>query len=72
LIYRTDAFSLLSKSPQGMAAMAARAIWKGSIYFGLVNIPIQAFSVQQSLQENMKSTSAVAKTKRKMDMAVNK
>src|SRR5919112_243860 len=27
-----------------MAAMAARAIWKGSISFGLVNIPIQVFS----------------------------
>ena len=24
--------------------MAARAIWKGSISFGLVNIPIQVFS----------------------------
>jgi DNA end-binding protein Ku len=30
-----------------MAAMAARAIWKGSISFGLVNIPIQAFSAIQ-------------------------
>jgi DNA end-binding protein Ku len=27
--------------------MAARAIWKGSISFGLVNIPIQAFSATQ-------------------------
>ena len=27
-----------------MAAMAARSIWKGSISFGLVNIPIQVFS----------------------------
>ena len=27
-----------------MVAMAARAIWKGSISFGLVNIPIQVFS----------------------------
>ena len=45
--------------------MAARAMWKGSISFGLVNIPIQAFSVQQrSPQENMKSTSAVAKKKK--------
>jgi non-homologous end joining protein Ku len=30
-----------------MAAMAARAIWKGSISFGLVNIPIQVFSATQ-------------------------
>jgi DNA end-binding protein Ku len=30
-----------------MAAMAARAIWKGSISFGLVNIPIQVFSDTQ-------------------------
>jgi DNA end-binding protein Ku len=30
-----------------MAAMAARAIWKGSISFGLVNIPIQVFSAIQ-------------------------
>ena len=30
-----------------MAAMAARAIWKGSIYFGLVYIPIQVFSATQ-------------------------
>jgi DNA end-binding protein Ku len=28
-------------------AMAARAIWKGSISFGLVNIPIEAFSATQ-------------------------
>ena len=27
--------------------MAARAIWKGSISFGLVNIPIQVFSATQ-------------------------
>src|SRR5919107_1619223 len=27
-----------------MVAMAARAIWKGSVSFGLVNIPIQVFS----------------------------
>jgi DNA end-binding protein Ku len=33
----------------GMAeAMTARAIWKGSISFGLVNIPIQVFSATQS------------------------
>src|SRR5918992_295432 len=31
-----------------MAAMAARAIWKGSISFGLVNIPIQVFSATQN------------------------
>jgi len=31
----------------GMAAMAARSIWKGSISFGLVNIPIQVFSATQ-------------------------
>jgi DNA end-binding protein Ku len=31
----------------GMAAMAARSIWKGSISFGLVNIPIQVFSAIQ-------------------------
>jgi DNA end-binding protein Ku len=30
-----------------MAAMVARAIWKGSISFGLVNIPIQVFSATQ-------------------------
>jgi DNA end-binding protein Ku len=30
-----------------MVAMAARAIWKGSISFGLVNIPIQVFSATQ-------------------------
>jgi DNA end-binding protein Ku len=30
-----------------MAAMAARTIWKGSISFGLVNIPIQVFSATQ-------------------------
>lgn len=30
-----------------MAAIAARAIWKGSISFGLVNIPIQVFSATQ-------------------------
>jgi DNA end-binding protein Ku len=30
-----------------MAAMAARAIWKGSISFGLVIIPIQVFSATQ-------------------------
>jgi DNA end-binding protein Ku len=30
-----------------MAAMAARAIWKGSISFGLVNIPIQVYSATQ-------------------------
>ena len=38
---------MLSKSSNGMAAMAARAIWKGSISFGLVNIPIQVFSATQ-------------------------
>jgi DNA end-binding protein Ku len=31
----------------GTAAMAARNIWKGSISFGLVNIPIQVFSAEQ-------------------------
>jgi non-homologous end joining protein Ku len=30
-----------------MAAMAARAIWKGGIYFGLVNILVQVFSTIQ-------------------------
>jgi DNA end-binding protein Ku len=30
-----------------MAAIAARAIWKGSISFGLVNIPIQVFLATQ-------------------------
>jgi DNA end-binding protein Ku len=30
-----------------MAVMAAHAIWKGSISFGLVNIPIQVFSAVQ-------------------------
>ena len=38
---------LLSKGSKGMAAMAARSIWKGSISFGLVNIPIQVFSATQ-------------------------
>jgi hypothetical protein len=38
---------LLSKGSKGMAAMAARAIWRGSILFGLVNIPIQVFSATQ-------------------------
>ena len=37
----------LSKGSKGMAAMAARAIWKGSKSFGLVNIPIQVFSATQ-------------------------
>ncbi|HZA61780.1 MAG TPA: hypothetical protein VE573_02815, partial [Nitrososphaeraceae archaeon] len=32
------------KSSKGMAA---RAIWKGSISFGLVNIPIQVYSATQ-------------------------
>src|SRR5919107_2918704 len=32
---------------EAMAAMAARAIWKGNISFGLVNIPIQVFSATQ-------------------------
>src|SRR5919109_2769649 len=31
-----------------MAAIAARSIWKGSISFGLVNIPIQVFSATQN------------------------
>jgi DNA end-binding protein Ku len=35
------------KAHEGMAAMAARARWKGSISFGLVNIPIQVFSATQ-------------------------
>ena len=30
-----------------MAASSARAIWKGNISFGLVNIPIQVFSATQ-------------------------
>jgi DNA end-binding protein Ku len=38
-----------------MTAMAARAIWKGSISFGLVNIPIQVFSATQ--KENYTSFS---------------
>ena len=32
---------------KGSKGMAARAIWKGSISFGLVNIPIQVFSATQ-------------------------
>src|SRR5919106_1495878 len=32
------------KAHEKMAAMAAHAIWKGSMSFGLVNIPIQVFS----------------------------
>ena len=35
------------KLTEGMAVMAAHAIWKGSISFGLVNIPIQVFSATQ-------------------------
>jgi DNA end-binding protein Ku len=38
---------LLGKGSKGMAAMAARSIWKGNISFGLVNIPIQVFSATQ-------------------------
>jgi non-homologous end joining protein Ku len=30
-----------------MAASGAKAIWNGSISFGLVNIPIQVFSATQ-------------------------
>ena len=37
----------LSSRGKPMAAMAAKAIWKGSISFGLVNIPIQVFSATQ-------------------------
>ena len=40
-------FTIGEKARQGMAAMAARAIWKVSISFGLVNIPIQVFSATQ-------------------------
>jgi DNA end-binding protein Ku len=40
-------FTIERKARKGMAAMAARAIWKGSISFGLVNIPIQVFSATQ-------------------------
>ena len=36
-------YNCREKLTEGMAAMAARAIWKGSISFGLVNIPIQVF-----------------------------
>jgi DNA end-binding protein Ku len=35
------------RAHRGMAAMAARAIWKGNISFRLVNIPIQVFSATQ-------------------------
>jgi hypothetical protein len=35
------------KAMAAMAASGARAIWKGSISFGLVNIPIQVFSATQ-------------------------
>jgi DNA end-binding protein Ku len=38
---------VVEEEAQAMAAMAARAIWKGSISFGLVNIPIQVFSATQ-------------------------
>jgi hypothetical protein len=31
----------------GIAAMAARSIWKGAMSFGLVNIPVQVFSAEQ-------------------------
>ncbi|HEU4824738.1 MAG TPA: Ku protein [Nitrososphaeraceae archaeon] len=38
---------MTKKGLSRMAAMAARAIWKGSISFGLVNMPIQVFSAPQ-------------------------
>jgi non-homologous end joining protein Ku len=39
--------TLLQQKLKEMAAMAARAIWKGSISFGLVNIPIQVFQLHR-------------------------
>ena len=36
-----------TKKLSWISAVAARAIWKGSISFGLVNIPIQVFSATQ-------------------------
>jgi hypothetical protein len=36
------------KSLEGMVAMAARAIWKGSISFGLVNIPFRFFPLHKT------------------------
>lgn len=41
------AASVSGKDYKRMTAMAARSIWKGSISFGLVNIPIQVFSATQ-------------------------
>jgi DNA end-binding protein Ku len=38
---------LRTKAHEGIAAMAVHSIWKGSISFGLVNIPIQVFSATQ-------------------------
>jgi non-homologous end joining protein Ku len=59
-----------------MAAMAARAIWKGGISFGLVNIPIQVFSATQREDytsfKGKPSTSTAAKAKGKMGMAISK
>jgi hypothetical protein len=40
-------FIIERKAHRGLAVMAARAIWKGSISFGLVNIPGQVFSATQ-------------------------
>src|SRR5918995_4719199 len=47
----------------GMAAMAARAIWKGSISFGLVNIPIQVFSATQKEEYTHLISFAIRATK---------
>jgi DNA end-binding protein Ku len=44
---KADSYLLNERKLSGMAAMAAKSIWKGSISFGLVNIPIQVFSATQ-------------------------
>src|SRR5919198_1794089 len=40
-------YSVVEGAIATMAASSARAIWKGNISFGLVNIPIQVFSATQ-------------------------
>ena len=45
-----------SEAVAAMAASGAKAIWKGSISFGLVNIPIQVFSATQKEEYFIQST----------------
>jgi non-homologous end joining protein Ku len=55
-----------------MAAMAARAIWKGSIYFGLVNIPISGFFSTAKKSSRKHEVNICSCKNKKRDMAVNK